>query len=301
MSKILPPRRLTYALSPTRSAALVLMLGTALGTPPSAFAESALTLDVPAEVSEVAATTFDEDGEAVGQSHFAIGEESNGRLRMQVSMAIEGGGTNYSEAVLAPVTGALVGRSGSALSHRIIEERSQATSASGQKFPLLVVDHLRGRVSCYANGILDEHAGQDARQKLSESEVASGQHVEIDENDRVVNVPMQYLFLPLVRGEIDSLSFQIATCPGDEPVIHNMIAVRGRSFTKDGRKIIKVEYGPDFGKAVAWLASRVLPSFSFWFEAESGEYLGHRMPLHRKGPEITLVRTGLTPPQIGVD
>ena len=94
--------------------------------------------------------------------------------------------------------------------------------------------------------------------------------------------------------------FQIAACE-DGPTLYDMIAVRGDTRTKRGRRVIEVEYGPDFGKAVAWLAARLLPSFSFWFDADSGAYLGHRMPLHRKGPEITLVRQGLTPPELGIE
>jgi hypothetical protein len=80
-----------------------------------------------------------------------------------------------------------------------------------------------------------------------------------------------------------------------------MIAVRGSTLEREGRRIVEVEYGPDFGATVAWLASRLLPSFSFWFDADDGSYLGHRMPLHRKGPEVTLVRQGLTPAEIGAD
>ena len=57
----------------------------------------------------------------------------------------------------------------------------------------------------------------------------------------------------------------------------------------------------DLGSTVAFFASRLLPSFSFWFDAKDGAYLGHRMPLHRKGPEVVLVRSGLTPRDLGVE
>jgi hypothetical protein len=80
-----------------------------------------------------------------------------------------------------------------------------------------------------------------------------------------------------------------------------MIAVRGPSSRIAGRDVLEIRYGPDLGKAVAWLASRLLPRFSFWFDSRDGSYLGHRMPLHRKGPKILLVREGLTPFDIGLD
>jgi hypothetical protein len=147
-----------------------------------------------------------------------------------------------------------------------------------------VIDHLRGRVSCYPE----------------DEDPSSGRHVEIGADDRVVNVPMQMLFEPLVEGDVETLQFQIALC-NDGPVIHRMIATRAPIFERDGRRILEIRYGPDLGKTVAWFASRLLPSFSFWFDADDGSYLGHRMPLHRKGPEVLLVRQGLRPTDLGVD
>ena len=110
---------------------------------------------------------------------------------------------------------------------------------------------------------------------------------------------MQLLFQPLVRGEVEDLRFQIVLC-SDGPQLQDMIAVRGPRFERDGREIVEIRYGPDLGKTVAFFASRLLPSFSFWFDAKDGAYLGHRMPLHRKGPEVVLVRSGLTPKDLGV-
>ena len=200
-------------------------------------------------------------------------------------MDIEGGGSTVSHATLAPIAsqlGATVGDGRVAL--QLIEERSLSTNAAGENFPLLIVDHAAKRVSCYPEG--------DATRP--------GRHLDLPDGDRLVNVPMQLLFLPLARGEIDFLRFEIATC-GDGPAVHHMLAERGVPIERDGRRIVEIEYGPDVGKAVAWLAGGLLPSFSFWFDAHDGTYLGHRMPIHRKGPEVTLVRQGLTPPEIGID
>jgi hypothetical protein len=110
---------------------------------------------------------------------------------------------------------------------------------------------------------------------------------------------MQLLFQPLVRGEVDEVRFQIVLCT-DGPKLQDMIAVRGSRFERDGREVVEIRYGPDFGETVAFFASRLLPSFSFWFDARDGAYLGHRMPLHTKGPEIVLVRSGLTPGDLGL-
>jgi hypothetical protein len=129
---------------------------------------------------------------------------------------------------------------------------------------------------------------------------AKARHVDLPDPDRVVNVPMQLLFQPLVTGEVDEVRFQIVLCTGG-PRVQDMIAVRGPRLQREGREIIEIRYGPDFGETVAFFASRLLPSLSFWFDGKDGSYLGHRMPLHLKGPDIVLVRSGLTPQDLGVE
>ena len=248
-------------------------------------AESSLAFQPSGKLEAVGATTFDVEGNAVGESSFQIETDPEGNQLMRITLSIEGGGSNISQATLGPaIAGAADSAQVGSRGLRLLEERSQATTAAGDVYPLLVIDHRRGRVSCYPDG-------QDS---------AEGKHVDIEGEDRVVNVPMQLLFLPLVRGEVEALRFQIATCV-DVPVLHRMIAVRSGTNERNGREVIEIKYGPDLGRTVAYFASRLLPSFSFWFDASDGQYLGHRMPLHRKGPEILLVRHGLKPPDIGVE
>lgn len=274
-------------------------------------AESGVMLKIPSIMANIGATTFDTEGQAVGKSSLEIERREDGSKKLRISMHVTGGGSNISQATLSPVSvesqggtasalvgdGALVANAARPTSDasaprstaqvfRVTEERSQSRSAEGHAFPLLVIDHEQKRVSCYPDGESDPGM--------------QPQHVSIPDGDRVVNVPMQLLFQPLVEGEVDSVRFKIATC-ADGPVLHEMIAVRAGTTLRNGRRIVEIEYGPDFGKTVAWLASRLLPSFSFWFDAQDGSYLGHRMPLHRKGPEITLVRQGLTPVQLGIE
>jgi hypothetical protein len=209
---------------------------------------------------------------------------------MTVELGVDAGGQNLSEVTLAPVSSAPPGSAGasagpSAGGLRIVEERSQSTRADGVRLDLLVIDHMAGRASCIPD------AGGEAKART----------VDLPDRDRVVNVPMQLLFQPLVNGEIDEIRFQIVLCT-DGPKLQDMIAVRGPRFlSRDGREVVEIRYGPDFGKSVAYFASRLLPSFSFWFDAKDGAYLGHRMPLHSKGPEVVLVRSGLTPKDLGVE
>lgn len=304
-----------HCLSPQRASRCIsfalLTLGVCISPASIVSAESGVMLKIPSIMENIGATTFDADGQAVGKSRLEIERRQDGSKKIRISMNIAGGGSNISQATLSPVSTELQGETADALVgdgarvsnaarphfdasvprpnaqvFRVTEERSQSWSAEGRTFPLLVIDHEQKRVSCYPDGESDP-----------EMHV---QHVSIPDGDRVVNVPMQLLFQPLVEGKVDSVRFKIATC-ADGPVLHEMIAVRAGTTLRDGRRIVEIEYGPDFGATVAWLASRLLPSFSFWFDAQDGSYLGHRMPLHRKGPEITLVRQGLTPIQLGIE
>lgn len=270
-------------------------------------AESQVLLEADGPLEDIDATTFDSDGHAVGQSYFAIETEASGLKQMTVSMSIEGGGRNLSRATLAPIAAQVDGdeaRGGGPTKLRLVEQRSQATRADGVSLDLLVIDHERGRVSCYPPELSltspDEGPVDLGAPDLSERDNPPGKHAPLPAEDRVVNVPMQLLFRPLIEHRVDELEFQIAAC-NNGPVIHRMIAVRGPTRQRDGREVVEIRYGPDFGKTVAWFASRLMPNFSFWFDTHDGGYLGHRMPLHRKGPEILLVRQGLTPPEIGID
>jgi hypothetical protein len=250
-------------------------------------------LETTSALKGLTATTFDDDGHAVGTSSFAVETEDAGLRHLTVKMAIDGGGQSVSEATLAPIEAALLGHPGPGHtirpigpghSYRLLEERSQATRADGVSLEYLVIDHERGRVTCYP----------------PDRDLTKGSHLDLPEDERVVNVPLQLLFQPLVHGEVQRVRFQIATCR-DGPAIHDIVAVRGPTTQHEGRPVVEIRYGPDLGNAMSWLASRLLPRFSFWFDARDGSYLGHRMPLYRKGPEIVLVRQGLTPLDLGAE
>lgn len=246
-------------------------------------ADSTLVLELEMPLENVAATTFNLSGDPLGQSSFKVERSGSGAHHMAIEMAIEGGGTNRSQATLMPLATPLAQPSAAgSLPLRLLEQRSQPTRADGIKLPLLVIDHVQKRVSCYANG-----------------EDKPGQHVDLPEEDRVVNVPLQLLFQPLVKGRVDELRFQFALCR-DGPVLQNMVAKRGRTTGRTNQRVIEIGFGPDFGRAATWLAQRLLPKFSFWFDVRGGEYRGHRMPLHRKGPEILLVRQGYAPLELGL-
>ncbi len=270
-----------------RAVASIVLCGIALLADPAA-SESQFQLPALDGPAGITATTFDKSGHAVGSSSFEIEALAEGLRKMTVKLGIDAGGENVSEVTLATASSGPAGSAGLAYpatgGMRIVEERSQSTRTDGVRLDLLVIDHVAGRASC----IPDAGGPEKARS------------LDLPDRDRVVNVPMQLLFEPLVNGEVEEVRFQIVLCT-DGPKLQDMIAVRGPRLEREGREVVEIRYGPDFGKAVAWFASRLLPSFSFWFDAKDGAYLGHRMPLHSKGPEILLVRSGLTPSDLGVE
>lgn len=251
----------------------------ALGAPELAEAESAIVLETPTDVQRINATTFDERGREIGRSFFELEKLTTDTKRMTIELVAEDGGSNRSEATLESAPDGTRGIEGL----RLRTQRSQATRADGVALDLLVIDHVARRVSCYSDA----------------NDPASGRHVDLPASDRVVNVPLQLLLQPLARGEVDRIRFQLALCRS-KPHLQDMVALRGPRAKRHGRDVIEVRYGPDFGDTVAFLASRLLPRFSFWFEPEDGGYLGHRMPLYRRGPNVLLLRQGMEPVDLGI-
>ncbi len=248
-------------------------------------AESRLVFSLPVGADAVDATTFDDHGRAVGHSSFALEASEAGTQRMRIELAVADGGVNRSEALLTPLDEPATDeeQDEGTKRFRLLEQRAQATRADGVALELLVIDHARARVSCY-----DSDGDPESERRLA-----------LPMRDSVVNVPLQLLFQPLATGEAEEVRFQLAMCRGG-PRLQDMVATRGPRLDRHGREVIEIHYGPDFGNAMAWLTTRVLPRFSFWFDPRGGRYLGHRMPLYRKGPDITLVRQGLTLPDLGI-
>jgi hypothetical protein len=251
-----------------------------LGPSGPAFAESEFNLDPPSDSKRIDATTFDAAGREVGRSFFEVKTSEAGLHQMKIELAMTEGGLNRSEATLETVRNVATGES----RWRLREQRSQATRADGVALDLLVIDHRERRASCYASTEMNP----------------VGRHTDLPENDRVVNVPLQLLLMPLARGDVETIRFQLVLCRSG-PVLQDMVAVRGPLSQHNGRDVVEIRYGPDFGDTIAFFASRLLPRFSFWFEAESGRYLGHRMPLYRKGPNVLLIREGMEPTDLGVE
>ena len=126
--------------------------------------------------------------------------------------------------------------------------------------------------------------------------------VALPKHDRVANVPLNLLFLPLVQGQVDQIDFQLFLCRGGPRVLDFAANIKGERRPPDADlRVVEVEYKPDLGSVLSVLARGFVPNLSFWFDANGGgTYLAHRMPLFSKGPEVTIVRDGLSPDMLEI-
>ncbi len=260
---------------------LPLMFAVALCVlPQSAGAESSLLLPFPPELGPVPATTFDAVGREIGRSEFSLEAIDEDHFELLVTMRIDGGAHTRVRAVFEAVPDG----ANAEPRLRMLTERSQSFEVDGTPMTLLEIDHVAGTASCTPPA-----DSADVPSTLS-----------LPTDDRVANTPMHLLFLPIIRGEVERIRFQLFVCRGGA-TLHDFVALAGGPpVTRDGRTIQEIRYGPDLGRWVSWVASRVLPKLSFWFDtSHRGEYVAHRMPLYSKGPEILMIRSGVEFPALG--
>ena len=77
----------------------------------------------------------------------------------------------------------------------------------------------------------------------------------------------------------------------------DFVALPGPKLAKqESHEVVEVRFGPDLGRVASWFASIIVPKLRFWFDrAHGGDYLAHRMPLYGGGPEVVVVRDGISP------
>jgi len=255
------------------AAALVLGLSIPIGGP--VWAESSLVLPMPESFGSVPAATYDEDGHRVGDARLALEQLANGQVRMTAESGIEGAERNVVSAVLRPV-----GVNGQR-SLQLVSQSSRSYEADGRSLGQLVVDHRDAVGRCVP----------------PPDEGGSVETVNLPPDERVANVPVNLLFLPLAKGESEKVRFQIMLCSGGPRLVDATAEVARRVRTADGpRDIVEIRYEMDFGPLLSRLARPFLPRVAVWFDADEPEsWLAHRMPLYAKGPTVMVVRTGVQP------
>lgn len=257
-----------------------------------AAAESAVRLPPPDTFGVVPAGTYDVQGRRLGDAHIASERLDDGTLRILVETGIDGGARNVAMALLRPAP------DGRGLEP--ILETSQSFLADGRSLGKLRVDHLAGVASCTppqraSDSMPDVAAGPD-----SQTDADGVQHLALPTPDRVVNVPLNLLFQPLVRGKRSQVDFQIFLCRGGARLWDFTAKVSRR--TASPRRIVEVRYRPDLGPFLSMLAAPMMPELAFWFSGDgSGTYLGHRFSLYTKGPEVVVAREGASKPILALN
>lgn len=234
-------------------------------------AAASVVLPAPPDVGVFPAFAYDAEGRRIGRSELALEGPHDGRFRVRIETTVAAGGRMRASAELEEAPGGL----------RLLREESQAFSGDGLAYPLLHVDHVTGVATCTpAPG-----SGESFRR------------IDLADDERIVNVPLNLLFLPLVRGEVEEIEFQIFLCSRGARVV-DFVARARRLAGTGGRTVVEVRYRPDLGP-FSWIAQPLLPELAFWFEAgPAGRYLAHRMPLHRDGPEVIVARVGVSPAEL---
>jgi hypothetical protein len=256
-----------------------LLVAAALLAPKPATAESALELAAPQSFGRVGADTYDEQGQRVGSAAVRVEALPDGLVELEVRSGIDGAEHTVLNATLARIEGGD--------RYRPVFQSSRSFDASGKALGLLSVDHVRSEVTCDP-----PIGGGSETQKLA-----------LPPRDRVANVPLDLLFLPLARGETERVSFQFVLCRGG-PRVYDAVAEVARvtdAGPGGGEHVVEVRYQIDFGPMLTSLVAPFLPTLSVWLDAARPDpWLGHRVPLFSKGPTVVVTRTGFNPTLLGV-
>lgn len=236
-------------------------------------ADSGLSLPYPAVFGKIPASTFDVSRRRVGDANLVIEKLGNGNVRMLSESGVEGGARTVASVELVPV--------GDGTQLRPLTQQSRSFDPDGNPLGVLNIDHRSAEGTCTKPG--------------KDGEAADTQRVPLPETDRVVNVPLNLLFEPLVKGEAKTVDFQVLLCGGGPRLMDFHAKVVSRKDGSDGdTHLLEVRYGPDLGAVASLLARSFVPRLSFWFDPSAAEpWLGHRMPLYTDGPEVFVVRQGV--------
>jgi hypothetical protein len=71
--------------------------------------------------------------------------------------------------------------------------------------------------------------------------------------------------------------------------------IRPYSSVREERSLLYSLSSPDLGWMISRFGSLVVPKLRFWFDAANhGDYLAHCMPLYSGGPEVVVMREGVS-------
>jgi len=253
--------------SPRSLAPILLACAVVLATVTSR-AESAFEFAYPSQFGRVPAATYDDEGNRIGAADLLIERQDDGNVRIFTLSGSQQGARTVASAIFAPLV--------RERSMRLVRQESRSFDGKGRPLGLLELDHVARVGSC---------TGPNGEAPVT---------VPLPEADRVVNVPMNLLFLPLVRGEASSLEFQLFLCREGARLMDFEAWVTKDADAAEAAQLIEVGYGPDFGSVVSLVARNFVPRLTFWFDrSKPHDWMGHRMPLYSGGPEVLVLRDGV--------
>jgi hypothetical protein len=225
--------------------------------------------DVPAETWDLAG------GERLGEAFIRLSRQADGLVRLEGESGIEGGARTTVLAELEPA--------GDGAGLRLVRQESRSRDPEGHALGVMEIDHRAGQGRCTA--------------PPQGSEPPETRSIALPADDRVVNIPLNLLFQPLVRGEERELRFQILLCGGGPRIVTAVARVaETREAHPGGASLVRIQYELSLPKVLAQMAERWLPHLSFWFDPrDAGAWIGHEMPLYAKGPTVLVVRHGFSP------
>lgn len=238
-----------------------------IATPRVSRARSGLILPYPPTIGTIAVDTYDNDGNRVGDATVRYTRKPDGRIHFHAAAAKTGGPRNVIEAEFEEIEpGKTV---------RVLWETSLSHDEQGQPMVLVELDHQNQEARCTLPG--------------AETEI-----LKLDAEEQVTNATMDLLFRSLVRGDVQQVQFQVFLCRGGARFV-DFVASRAPT-QNDSAGVIEVRFGPNLGRMMSWITSFALPKLRFWFDTTSDDrYLAHRMPLYGGGPEVLVVRDGISP------
>jgi hypothetical protein len=244
-----------------------LLAAALLGSAVPARAESSLSLAFPDPLGSFRGVVLDREGRAIGENVVENVLREDGRVYLRSEARIPGTPGNLLEAELEPIPGD-AGRL------RPVWQRSLIPMRSGTELAETWVDHRARRARC-------EEAGGEPRE------------IALAERDRVANVAMTLALRPLAAGDVEAVRFQMLLCEGWRPFVE----VEARAESRANGAPVEMRLGFDLGSAlVSALFAPFLPDVRVWMRPEPpNEWIAQRLPFHRSGPVIAIVREGVDP------
>ena len=225
---------------------------------------------LPAAFGSLEAGTYAQSGARVGTGHLSVEKLDNGNVRILSQVGIEDGARTVAQAILGPVDG------GRAL--RLLQQESRSIAPDGESMGVLSIDHEKRVATC----------------SKTDRTKPSLRTLELPEGDRVVNVAMNLLFEPLVRGRVETIDFQLFVCRPRPYLVSFQARVSRRvPATAEAHEIVEVGYEPR-GGLVSLIVRQFAPRLVFWFDpARANPWIAHRLPLYSSGPDVVVVRDGV--------